>query len=83
MQNDNPQYTEEELNALPQTSAVFDKPKLVVNEHEWVQRGYMIEDVCNPSKATCEHVGIPIPFGRLLIKTKGGYDLVDEVTRKK
>ncbi len=75
-------YTEEEINKLPQTNQVFEAPELVVSEHEWRQQGYMITDICNPSKPTCQHVGIPIPSGKLLIKKNGGYDLVDEMTRK-
>jgi hypothetical protein len=77
-----PEYTEEELAKLPQTETVFDRPQLVINEHEWQQQGYMITDVCNPHTINCQHVGIPIPSGKLLIKSKEGYALVDEVTRQ-
>jgi hypothetical protein len=77
------EWTEEELANLPQTTQVFDAPKLVINEHEWVQEGYMIHDNCLLSKPTCVNVGIPIPPGKLLIKTKQGtYDLVEETDRE-
>lgn len=73
-----PTYTDAELAALPQTAKVFDAPKLVTSEHEWLQEGYMITDNCQPKKATCVNAGIPIPNGKTLVKTKGGYDLIDE-----
>jgi hypothetical protein len=77
------EWSDEEIQALPQTTQVFDAPKLQTNEHDWVQEGYMIHDACRIPKPTCVNAGIPIPSGSLLIKTKtGGYDLVDEVTRK-
>lgn len=76
------EYTPEELASLPQTTAVFDQPKLVIDEHEWVQRGYMIEDNCRPKRANCLAIGAPIPTGKLLIKEKGRYKLVSEITRK-
>ncbi len=68
-----------ENNEPASTTMVFNRDDLVVNDHEWQQQGYMITDVCNPSTPMCHHVGIPIPSGKLLIKTeKGEYDLVDE-----
>lgn len=76
-------WTPEELAALPQTEKVFDAPKLHINQHEWLQRGYMIEDNCKTPKADCVTAGIPIPTGSLLIKTEKGYDLVNEVTRQR
>jgi hypothetical protein len=77
------EWTEEEVKTLPQTTQVFDAPKLVIKEHAWVQEGYMIRDACIISKPTCVNAGIPIPPGSLLIKTKQGtYDLVDETDRE-
>ena len=71
-------YSEDEIENLPQTDTVFDRPKLEFDHHEWVQEGYMVRDVCNPGGISCENVGIPIPSGKLLVKTDGRYDLVDE-----
>lgn len=71
-------YTEDELVHLPQTVTVFDQPELKVNEHDWVQQGYFITDCCNPKKPTCHSGGIPIPSGKVLIKTERGYDLRNE-----
>lgn len=65
-------------NELPQTSTVFDRPKLEIDQHDFQQQGYMITDVCSPKTAACEPVGIPIPSGKLLIRKDGHYDLVDE-----
>jgi hypothetical protein len=75
------EYTEDELNALPQTQTVFDAPELTFNDHHWQQQGYFISDVCSPSRPDCPPVGIAIPVGKLLIKTKGGYDIIDEVRK--
>lgn len=71
-------YTNEELESLPQTSTVFNRPALHFDSHEWVQQGYMIQDNCRPRTPNCEAVGIPIPSGKLLIKIDGRYELVDE-----
>jgi hypothetical protein len=76
------EFTEDELAALPQTEQVFEAPELVVNTHDWIQRGYIIEDNCQPHQVTCVAAGIPIGVGNLLIKDKGGYRLVNEVTRQ-
>ena len=80
MRNDphSTKYTEEEIAALPQTPQVFEPVELVINHHDWQQEGYMITDVCSPSRPDCQNVGIPIPSGKLLIKKEGKYDLVDE-----
>lgn len=75
-------YTEEEIQTLPQTETVFDRPALVIDQHDWRQEGYYITDVCDPSRPDCQHVGIPIKSGQLLIKRNGGYALVDEQTRE-
>jgi hypothetical protein len=73
------EWSEEEIATLPQTEKVFEAPKLTANEHEWQQQGYIISDNCQPKRANCPHVGIPIPSGKLLIKNKnGGYELVNE-----
>lgn len=71
-------WTDEELANLPQTTKVFDAPKLDMNSHQWQQQGYMLTDICAPSRPDCQHVGIPIPAGKTLIKIGGKYDLVDE-----
>lgn len=72
-------WTKDELEALPQTDTIFNVPALVVDQHSWVQEGYMIHDRCQPSTPTCVHAGIPIPSGKLLIKKGDSYDLIDEV----
>lgn len=66
----------------PQTTTVFTQPQLVINDHDWIQRGYMIEHNCHTMMPHCENVGIPIPSGTLLIKDEQGYRLVDEITRQ-
>lgn len=71
-------YTEEELDTLPQTQMVFDRPTLEFDKHDWLQQGYIVTDNCKPHTSACEAVGIPIPSGKLLIKKDGRYDLVDE-----
>jgi hypothetical protein len=63
---------------LPQTEQVFDAPELVINQHEWIQQGYYITDVCSPKKLDCYTGGIPIPYGKMLIRKDGRYDLTDE-----
>lgn len=65
-------YTEDELQALPQTTTVLNPPRLVIDEHEWLQQGYVIIDQC------CDGQAIAIPSGKMLVKTDGRYDLVDE-----
>lgn len=71
-------FTKEEVEALPQTTQVFDRPSMIFDQHEWRQEGYMITDVCHPSRPDCHHVGIPIPTGKVLVKKGDGYDLVNE-----
>lgn len=71
-------YTNEELNSLPQTTTTFDRPALQFDQHEWLQEGYMIRDVCNPSNSACEPVGIPIGNAKMLVKTNGRYGIIDE-----
>lgn len=72
------QWTEEEVKQLPQIEAVFDRPALEFDSHEWMQQNYHITDTCNPSRPDCHPGGIPIPNGKLLLKIHGRYDLVDE-----
>ena len=69
-------WTQEEIDALPQTETVFDQPNLEFDKHEWVQQGYTAIDQC------CGHPPVSLPFGSLLIKKEGRYQLVDEVTRQ-
>lgn len=75
-------WTEEELAALPQTQAIFEQQPMVVNDHEWLQEGYMMRDNCHPATINCVNAGIPIPQQKLLVKDQKGYHLVDEITRK-
>lgn len=70
------EWTEEELAQLPSTTAVFEPQKLNINDHVWIQQGYDLIDQC------CGHPPLHIPSGKLLVKDKGGYHIVDEVTRK-
>jgi len=72
-------YSEDELAALPQTDKVFDRPAMDFQSHDWMQQNYMITDNCQPHRADCHNVGIPIPSGKTLIKKDGRYDLVDEL----
>lgn len=65
-------YTEAELEQLPQLETVFDQPKLEIDKHQWLQQGYYIIDQC------CSGMAIAIPSGQMLIKKDGRYDLVDE-----
>lgn len=74
-------WTEEEIAALPQTDTVFDQPKLVVNEHEWLQSGYMMTDNCSPARMNCINAGIPLPNGKMIVKEKGAYKIVDEMRK--
>jgi hypothetical protein len=69
-------YSDEELEALPQTTTVFDVPQLKIDDHIWVQQGNHIIEQCH------DHRGIPIPAGTMLVKGLEGYKLVDEVTRQ-
>lgn len=66
-------YTEEELNQLPQTQAVFNQPKLEFDNHTWIQQGYQAFDQC------CGHPPVTLPSGKTLIRKDGHYDLVDEL----
>lgn len=73
------EYTEDELANLPQTTTVFEHKPMQFDLHDWQQEGYMLSDVCNPHRVECQHVGIPIRPGSMLIKHKNGrYDIVDE-----
>lgn len=65
-------WTDEELQTLPQTTTVMNPPRLVIDEHEWLQQGYTIIDQC------CDGQAIAIPSGTMLIKKDGRYDLVSE-----
>lgn len=75
------EYSTDELTALPQTDMVFDAPVMIADQHVWQQEGYYITDACNPSRLDCQHVGIPIGNGKMLIKDTGAYRIVDELTR--
>lgn len=63
---------------LPQTTQVFDAPKMEADAHDWQQQGYHIIDACNPQRHDCHSGGIPIGFGKMLVKKDGRYDIVDE-----
>jgi hypothetical protein len=73
-------WTEQEVAALPQIEAVFDQPALEFDTHEWQQQGYHLIDVCNPSSPVCHPGGIQIPYGKLLVKKGGKYELVNELS---
>lgn len=76
--NYKPTYHEIDDENLPQTTQIFDAPEFEFNKHHWVQQGYELIDMC----PNCPRQGVPIPFGKMLVKEKGVYKLVDEVTRK-
>lgn len=64
---------------MPQTTTVFDPTPMKADEHDWMQRGYMIMDACQPSRPECHNGGIPIKPGQLLVKdAKGNYRFEDE-----
>lgn len=69
-------YTPDEIQALPQVDKVFDRPALVFDNHDWIQEGSYITDVCSPARLDCEHVGIPVPDGKTLEKIDGKYRFV-------
>lgn len=71
-------YTPEQLENLPQTTKIFDRPEMTFDDHDWQQQGYMITDICSPKRADCHNVGIPIPSGKMLVKRNGKYDIVPE-----
>lgn len=58
----------------PQTQQVFDVPKLDFDSHKWVQRGYKIYDECEG----CVNQAVPIPVGKMLIRERGKYQIIDE-----
>ncbi len=57
----------------PSTSQVFDKPKTIFNDHDWLQSGYTAIDQC------CDHPPISLPNGKMLIKDGREYHLIDEL----
>ena len=59
---------------IPQTQQVFNPPRLNFQGHTWIQQGYEIIDSC-PS---CPRQGVPIPSGKMLIRERGEYKLIDE-----
>lgn len=61
----------------PQTTQVFETSPVNFGDHVWIQQGYQIIDSC----PGCIPQGVPIPVGQMLIKEKGEYRLVDELTR--
>lgn len=76
--NDNPEpYTDDELAGLPSTTTVFEVPKINLNDHQLIQEGYKVRDVCPSHPETAFN----IPNGQMLIKDEKGYRLVDEITR--
>lgn len=75
---DTVETTDQDIESIPQTTKVFEAPSLIFDQHDWRQEGYMITDVCSPSRPDCHRVGIPIPSGKVLVKKGGRYDLRDE-----
>ena len=74
-------WSDDELQHLPQTTAVFDQPPLVIDNHKWIQQGYLITDNCQPKRPDCPNAGIPIPPGKTLVEKGGKHDLVPEGSR--
>jgi hypothetical protein len=68
----NDSYTDEELAALPQTNQVFDAPEVNLDEHQLVQSGYMVTDVCHSTSFS-------IPSGKTLVRKDGKYSFVNEL----
>jgi len=62
------------VESWPQTTQVFDAPKVNFDSHSWRQEGYMIYDTCSG----CVSQAIPIPSGKMLIMEGGKYQIVDE-----
>lgn len=58
----------------PQTEQVFDKPKVDFDHHDWRQEGYQIIDSC----PNCPEQAVSIPYGKMLVKKGGRYQIVDE-----
>lgn len=58
----------------PQTTQVFEKPKIDFDNHTWIQRGYAIYDMC----PGCPNQMITIPVGKMLKKEGGKYTITDE-----
>lgn len=71
------QFDMNDIQTWPQTTAVFNAPRLDFNKHEWIQQGYEVIDNCR--SGMCVKVGIPIPFGKMLVKKGGRYELVNEM----
>lgn len=69
------EYTDEELQSLPQTAKVFDAPNINLDDHQLIQEGYMVSDVC----ASHPTVSFGIASGMTLIKQGGHYKLVPEL----
>lgn len=67
----------EKVENWPQTEQVFELPKVDFQKHKWVQKGYEIIDSCDG----CLRQGIPIPYGKMLVKEGGKYKIIDETSR--
>lgn len=68
-------FSADEIENMPQTTTVFNQEALDFHKHTWVQEGYELIDTC----AHCPRYGIPIPFGKMLVKGENGYELIDEL----
>ena len=66
------EYSDEELQDLPQTTTVLNTPSLNMQSHTWLQSGNKLIDQC------CDGREVTIPYGKMLIKQDGFYDLIDE-----
>lgn len=67
-------FTKDDPQTWPQTTQVFNPPRFNFGDHKWVQRGYFLHDECEG----CVRQAIQIPSGKMLVKEKGEYQLVDE-----
>jgi hypothetical protein len=78
--SDTAEYTEEELQAIPQTEQVFDEKQhnIDLQKHVLIQQGYELIDMC----PGCPTRSFTIPNGTMLVKQGGQYKIVDEITRK-
>jgi len=68
---------------LPMTEAIFEAPKLVFDDHTWMQMGYVAYDHCQPRLPACMTDPIPLPYHKLLKKIGGHYKLVNEYTEER
>lgn len=71
----NEQKKTKEVKDWPKTEQVFELPNIDFQKHQWIQEGYFLIDSCGP----CPRQGVPIPYGKVLVREEGKYNLIDEV----